>query len=242
MADEAKQYLLASRLVALTKPDSDSLRPIAVGELFYPPGCGHRSQPHRASPLPLSCWLLTSWESAWPSGAERIVHCMQYSLTDRTAKRAALKVDMSECAFNSVRPRARCCASCTPRPSSARCSASRTSPTRRPPPLLLPRCSGQSIQSGNGVRQGDPLACLLFCVYMRELYAELAAAGRRQAVRASSTTCTSSGSPAEVVKALAALQRLLPAVSLRCKHGQVLPGLLPRRLCSPACLPPPHAG
>ena len=27
------------------------------------------------------------------------------------------------------------------------------------------------------------------------------------------------------------------------QHGQVLPGLLlARRLCSPACLPPPHAG
>ena len=34
MAGEAKQYLLASRLVAITKQDSDSLRPIAVGELF----------------------------------------------------------------------------------------------------------------------------------------------------------------------------------------------------------------
>jgi hypothetical protein len=41
--------------------------------------------------------------------------------------------------------------------------------------LLLQRCDDASIESRNGVRQGDPLACLLFCVYMRELYAELAA-------------------------------------------------------------------
>jgi hypothetical protein len=43
-----------------------------------------------------------------------------------------------------------------------------------PSTLLLQRWDDASIESGNGVRQGDPLACLLFCVYMGDLYAELA--------------------------------------------------------------------
>ena len=40
LPDDARQLLLASRLVALTKPNSDGYRPIAVGELFYQAG-GH---------------------------------------------------------------------------------------------------------------------------------------------------------------------------------------------------------
>ena len=35
LLDEARQLLLASRLVALNKPNIDGYRPIAVGELFY---------------------------------------------------------------------------------------------------------------------------------------------------------------------------------------------------------------
>jgi hypothetical protein len=53
--DAARQYLLASRLVAITKPDSDGMRPIAVGELFHG---GHCCQ--RYEQLPLDCCLHTS--------------------------------------------------------------------------------------------------------------------------------------------------------------------------------------
>ena len=35
LPDDARQLLLASRLVALAKPNSDGYRPIAVGEMFY---------------------------------------------------------------------------------------------------------------------------------------------------------------------------------------------------------------
>ena len=59
--DAARPYLLASRLVAITKPNSDSLRPIAVGELFY------RLAPvivtSRTKALLRGCWLHISLES-----------------------------------------------------------------------------------------------------------------------------------------------------------------------------------
>jgi hypothetical protein len=88
-----------------------------------------------------------------------------------------------------------------------------------PSALLLQRCDGQFIQSSNGVRQGDPLACLLFCVYMRELYAQLAEEAD-VTLYGFVDDLHIVGSPAQVFKALKALQRLLPAVSLSCNTAK----------------------
>ena len=35
--------------------------------------------------------------------------------------------------------------------------------------LLLQRCEGQHLQSANGVKQGDPLSAILFCLYLRDV-------------------------------------------------------------------------
>jgi hypothetical protein len=215
LSEEAKQYLLASRLVAITKPDSDSLRPIAVGELFYRLAAviavsrESKSAAELLAPHQLGVGV--------PSGAERIVHSMQYELTDRTAKRAALKIDVSN-AFNSC-DRALLLRKLYATPALSSLFRIAHFAYSSPSALLLQRCDGQSIQSSNGVRQGDPLACLLFCVYMRELYAELAAQAD-VTLYGFVDDLHIVGSPAEVVKALAALQRLLPAVSLRCNTAK----------------------
>jgi hypothetical protein len=213
--DAARQYLLASRLVAITKPDSDSLRPIAVGELFYRLAAVIAVSRTRAA----AARLLAphQYGVGVRSGAERIVHSMQYSLTDRTAKRAALKVDISN-AFNSC-DRALMLRKLYATPELSSLFRIADFAYSAPSTLLLQRCDGASIESSNGVRQGDPLACLLFCVYMRELYAELA--GKADVVLYGFIDDLHIvGSPAEVMKALAALQQLLPGVSLHCNTAK----------------------
>jgi hypothetical protein len=213
--DAARPYLLASRLVAITKPESDILRPIAVGELFY----------RLAAVIAVSRTGATAAQLlaphqlgvGVPSGAERIVHSMQYSLTDRTVKRAALKVDISN-AFNSC-DRALMLRKLYATPELSSLFRIAGFAYSAPSTLLLQRCDGASIESSNGVRQGDPLACLLFCVYMRELYAELAAEADVE-LHGFVDDLHIVGSPAEAMKGLAALQRLLPGVSLRCNTAK----------------------
>jgi hypothetical protein len=96
LPEEARQYLLASRLVGLNKP-TGGLRPIAVGELFY----------RLAGIIAVSKVLSPAAALLAPHqygvgvscGAERIVHSLQHSLTDGAAKLALLKVDITN-AFN----------------------------------------------------------------------------------------------------------------------------------------------
>ena len=198
--DAAKQHLLASRLVAITKPDSDSLRPIAVGELFYRLAAviaGSRAGAAAAQ-------LLAPHQHGVgvPSGAERIVHSMQHSLTDRTVRRAALKIDISN-AFNSC-DRAIMLRKLYATPELSSLYRIADLAYSAPSTLLPQHCDGASIESSNGVRQGDPLACLLFCLYMRELYAELAAEADVE-LYGFVDDLHIVGTPAEVVKALTAL-------------------------------------
>ena len=99
------------------------------------------------------------------SGAERVVHSLQYALTDTTRGLSLLQVDISN-AFNAC-DRGRVLRELYSTP--------QLSPLYRmvhfaystPSVLLLERGEGKAIRLRNGVRQGDPLSALLFCVYMR---------------------------------------------------------------------------
>ena len=89
-----------------------------------------------------------------------------------------------------------------------------------PSVLLLERGEGRAICSRNGVRQGDPLSALLFCLYVREVLAKVAE-------RADVTLygffddLNIVGAPVDVLKAFDALRvDLLPAVSLRCNTSK----------------------
>ena len=63
LPERARQLLLASRLVALTKPNDGKYRPIAVGELYSTVWrASSRAQGHQRPLLP--CSLRTSWASA----------------------------------------------------------------------------------------------------------------------------------------------------------------------------------
>ena len=82
-----------------------------------------------------------------------------------------------------------------------------------PSQLLLQRCEGQHLLSSNGVRQGDPLSAILFCLYLRDVLAKVSAQAKVQ-VDGFFDDINVSGEPAEVMKALSVLQMLLPEVGL----------------------------
>jgi hypothetical protein len=89
-----------------------------------------------------------------------------------------------------------------------------------PSVLMLERAEGKSILSRNGVRQGDPLSALLFCVYMREVLTKVAACAEVR-LYGFSDDLNVEGTPGEVLKAFDALRTdLLPAVSLSCNTSK----------------------
>ena len=151
------------------------------------------------------------------SGAERILHSMQHTLTDKQRWLAALKCDITN-AFN-------CCNRAllleklygTPELSALYSIAAFA--YSMPSTLLLERADGDFIESRNGVRQGDPLSALLFCLYMRDVYAAVANAAN-VTLYAFVDDLHVVGEPAEVLKALTALETALPAVSLTCNTSK----------------------
>ena len=146
------------------------------------------------------------------NGAERILHSLQHALTDKETKTALLKLDISN-AFNSCdRARVLRRLYATPELSSLyRLADFGYSASSE---LLLQGCEGQSILSSNGVRQGDPLSAVLFCLYLRDVLARVSQAAKVR-VYAFFDDVNVEGAPAEVMKALAALKEMLADISLK---------------------------
>ena len=84
----------------------------------------------------------------------------------------------------------------------------------QPSTLVLSGCDGQCIQSEQGVRQGDPLSALLFCVYMRQLLEQVSA---KTGVRVYGffDDVGLLGTPQQLTKALTHMQHTLPQASLQ---------------------------
>ena len=97
LPDEARQLLLASRLVALTKPSSDGYRPIAVGELFY--RLAAIVAVRRVSGEAASLLAPHQYGIGVAGGAEKILHSLQHELTDGDKRLALLQLDITN-AFN----------------------------------------------------------------------------------------------------------------------------------------------
>ena len=98
LPDDARQLLLSSRLVALTKPSGDGYRPIAVGELFYRLAAivtVRRVSGEAAQLLPPHQYGI-----GVAAGAEKFVHSLQHELTDTDKRLALLQLGISN-AFNS---------------------------------------------------------------------------------------------------------------------------------------------
>jgi hypothetical protein len=209
LPERARQLLLSSRLVALMKPDG-KYRPIAVGELFYRlAGVIAVSKVTKAAAALLAPHQLGVGVS---SGAERIVHSLQHLLTDTTTKRALLRVDISN-AFNSC-DRARVLRELYEQPTLSAMWRIADFGYSAPSQLLLQRCEGQHLLSSNGVRQGDALSAILFCLYLRDMLTQVGTQAEVE-VQGFFDDINISGEPTEVMKAFDALQRLLPEVGLR---------------------------
>jgi hypothetical protein len=146
-----------------------------------------------------------------PSGAESIIHSLQHSLTDKHAKMALLKVDITN-AFNSC-DRARVLRELYQHPKLSAMFRIADFGYAVPSQLLLQRCDGRHLLSSNGVRQGDPLSAILFCLYIREVLSKVSTQAKVE-VDGFFDDVNVLGEPGEVMKALDALKKLLPEVGL----------------------------
>jgi hypothetical protein len=208
LPERARQLLVSSRLVALTKPNGN-YRPIAVGELFY--RLAGVIVVRKVTTVAAALLSPHQLGVGVRSGAERIVHSLQHSLTDKQTRRALLQVDISN-AFNSCN-RARVLRQLYEQPTLSGMWRIADFGYSAPSQLLLQRCEGQHLLSSNGVKQGDPLSAILFCLYLRDVLIQVAAQAEVD-VQGFFDDINISGEPVEVMKAFDALQRLLPGVGL----------------------------
>jgi len=214
LPERARELLLACRAVALNKP-TGGYRPIAVGELFY--RLAGVIVVRKVTGAAATLFAPHQYGVGVPSGAERILHSLQHTLTDTRAKRALLKVDIAN-AFNAC-DRARVLRELYATPQLSPMYRMADFGYAAPSELLLQRCEGHSIPSSNGVRQGDPLSAVLFCLYMRPILAQVSQHAAVQ-VYAFFDDINVVGTPDEVMKALSLLQKLLPEASLQCNTSK----------------------
>ena len=84
----------------------------------------------------------------------------------------------------------------------------------QPSALVLSGCDGRMIESAQGVRQGDPLSALQFCVYMRDILQQVS---EQTGVRVYGyfDDISLMGTPQQLMVALSHLQCSLPTASLQ---------------------------
>ena len=210
LPDDARQLLLASRLVALTKPNSDGYRPIAVGELFY--RLAAIVAVRRVSTAAARLLAPHQYGMGVAAGAEKIIHSLQHELADTDKRQAMLQLDMSN-AFNSC-DRARLLRELYGLPDLQPLFRIADFAYNQPSALVLSGCDGLMIESAQGVRQGDPLSALLFCIYMRDTLQQVSAETGAK-VYGFFDDINLVGTPQQLMAALSCLQQSLPAVSLQ---------------------------
>ena len=204
-------HLLSCRLVAPNKPSgvAGDVRPIAVGELFY--RLASIVAVNRVSESAAALLQPHQYGIGVPGGNERIVHSLQHGLVDDPRHLAALKVDLTN-AFNSC-DRAVLLAKLHDTPDLAQVLRLSHLAYTSASPLLLQKCNGQQIDSANGVRQGDPLSSLLFCLYIHETLVDLAdSCGITNFAFIDDLHIL--GTPSQVLAAYQRLQQNLPSLSL----------------------------
>ena len=209
LPDDARQLLLTSRLVALTKPNCYD-RPIAVGELFY--RLAAMVAVRRVSDVAAQLLAPHQYGVGVAAGAEKIVHSLQHELVDKDKRLALLQADIAN-AFNTC-DRTRLLRELYGQSDLQPLFRLADFAYSQPTALVLSGCKGLMIESAQGVRQGDPLSALLFCVYMRDVLRQVSdETGVR--VYGFFDDVNLLGTPQQLIAALSHLQRSLPAVSLQ---------------------------
>ena len=146
------------------------------------------------------------------AGAEKIVHSLQHELTDTDQRLSLLQLDITN-AFNSC-DRAHLLRELYALPELQPLYRIDDFAYTQTSALVLSGCDGLMIESAQGVRQGDPLSALLFCVYLRPVLQQVSeATGVR--VYGYFDDISLLGTPEQQIAALSHLQLTLPAVSLQ---------------------------
>jgi hypothetical protein len=212
--DTIRPHLLACKLVGFDKKGvSGGVRPIAIGELFYRVTATYAVR----KVIPAAVTLLSphQYGVGVPGGCELIIHSLQHTLTDRSTDRrfAALRVDIRN-AFNTC-DRALLLRKLYDTPQLASLWRIAHFAYSTPSHLHLQGCEGEHIMSTNGVRQGDPLSSLLFCLYIRDMLTTVSQSATVDLYGLIDDLHVA-GEPDEVMKAWSTLQRCLTELRLTC--------------------------
>ena len=188
------------------------IRPIAIGELFFRTASRYiNERTKRTAANVLAPHQFAVGESA---GCERIIHSLRHHLTDTNNPSALLKIDLKN-AFNSI-DRAVVLLTLYNTPELTDVYRIANFAYGKPSSLLIAQTQHQApqiIQSSTGVKQGDPLSTMLFCLALHHTYEKIVA----------ETNCTVyafvddgniTGKPEELIKALTLLKQQLPSLHL----------------------------
>jgi len=199
-----KEYLLASRGLGIEKAGPPgSMRPIAIGEALYRAAVSFALYPALSEaakvlqPVNLGCGT--------EGGAEIVVACVQHFLRTRDV---AVFVGDFRNAFNTV-SRSSMMASLFGQPKLNRLWRVAHWAYSQPSLVLVRDRQGELVtvlSSEQGVRQGDPLASLLFCLAVAGVYKTAAAAGKDVVPLAFMDDIHLIGAPEEVKKSAVALE------------------------------------
>jgi hypothetical protein len=199
-----KEYLLPSREIGIQKPGG-GIRPIAIGEVLYRAAASFALYPQLASAAkilhPINLGVGVS------GGCETVVHCVSYFLSSPSLDAACLACDFKN-AFNSA-SRARMLEALFAENSLKSLWRLAHWAYSEPSRLFVQDRSGHTVAtltSEEGVRQGDPLASLLFCLGVQDVYRTASKAGKDVVPLAIMDDLHFVGAPAEVVKCYDALR------------------------------------
>ena len=205
----SRDYLLSCNLISISKPGSNGIRPIAIGEILYRFATKWiKSRVSESLPAvfePIQLGITTR------NGCETIIHQLQHLLTDESQTLGAVTIDFKN-AFNSI----------------SRAKVLRevyNNPALQPlwhlvnysyssPSLLLTRnhdgvyLKRDVLHSTQGVRQGDPLGSLLFALAVQPLYSELQETNPSVRLAAFHDDLTLVGEPNELLNATLQLNTL----------------------------------
>lgn len=213
LPDSIKPFLLASNLIGLDKNDGVSVRPIAIGEIFYRIAA-YRGQLYVQGAAkdilqPIQLGVAVS------GGCEAVVHNLQHALQLCDQPVAALAIDFKN-AFNSISRKAML-ETLYSHPQLQYIWRLVHFAYSAPSDLLVRNSDGSlfpGVFSAQGVRQGDPLSSLLFALTIQPVYEAVIRQHPTINATAIHDDITLVGQPDDIVSAYSTITNLALALGL----------------------------